>query len=265
MTPSRVAAGDEIEVEACWSTQAPLTRDYTVFVHLIDSEMNRIGERHTYPGLGRLPTSRWPLNQVFCETYRLTVEPWADIPRRYQVEVGLFDAETGERLPAEAPEGDPANPPVVGSISVIPKEADPPNPMATRDVTIGGFTTLTGFDTPFRGAPGETIDVTLYWKANQTQPPDAIAFVHLWTPGSDKPVAQHDARPRQGEYPTIYWVEGDVIPDRHPIALPDDLEPGSYPLWAGLYLRADGTRLTAIGPNGRLPDNLVPLGTVQVK
>jgi 4-amino-4-deoxy-L-arabinose transferase-like glycosyltransferase len=265
VTPARVSVGETVKVTGCWQAARPMTDDYTVFVHLIDDQTTRVAERHTYPGLGRFPTSLWPEGRAFCDTYRLTLEPWADAPRLYRVEIGLFDAATGDRLPGVNVEDSPIDPPVVGTVSVIPQIQKVATPGVARDATVGDLAHLTGFDAPRRAQPGETVTVTLYWRATTTHPPDAITFVHLWSPGEAEPHAQHDAPPRQGAYPTRVWVEGDKVPDRHPLTLPDDLPPGRYPLWAGLYLRSDGTRLPAVGPEGRLPHDLVPLGTIEIE
>jgi hypothetical protein len=167
-------------------------------------------------------------------------------------------------LPGVNVEDSPIDPPVVGTVSVIPHVWEAPTPEVSRNVTVGGFARLIGFDTPAHAEPGETPAVTLYWQAITTHPPDAVAFVHLWSPGKNEPWAQHDAPPRERGYPTRVWVEGDYVPDRHPISLPEDLPPGRYPLWAGLYLRSDGTRLPAVGPEGRPPYDLVPLGTIEI-
>ena len=157
------------------------------------------------------------------------------------------------------------DPPIIGSVSVIPEAWEAPAPDVTRDVTIGQFAHLIGFDAPTYARAGETVTITLYWQAIATHPRDAVAFVHLWSPGQDKPWAQHDAPPREGGYPTASWVEGDTIADPHPLTLPNDLPPGRYPFWAGLYLRSDGRRLPALGPKGRLPYDLVPLGTIDIE
>ncbi len=37
-----------------------MDQGYTVFVHLVGQNDIRAGERCTYPGLGRFPTSLWP-------------------------------------------------------------------------------------------------------------------------------------------------------------------------------------------------------------
>jgi hypothetical protein len=269
--PDRVAPGDTLAVRACWSAVTPVQVDYTVFVHLLGPEALRVAERHTYPGLGRFPTTLWPVGRAFCETYRLTVAPWADGPRRYHLALGLFDAETGERTSVADGAGRAVEPPVVGAVAVVPPEPAPAGYTASP-ARLGGpgeaaTVRLLGYDVP-AAAPGETVTVTLYWEALAALPEAYVAFVHLRQPGdaasSPRLLAQHDDVPRQGGYPTTLWAAGDRVPDAHPLSLPAALPPGRYPLWAGLYRRADGVRLPAYGPEGRYAHDLIPLGTLTV-
>ena len=109
------------------------------------------------------------------------------------------------------------------------------------------------------------MDLTLTWLVATSPQEDYIAFVHIWRPTDASPVAQNDSRPRDGWFPTTAWIRGDVVPDRHRLQIPDDIKPGSYPVWAGLYRSSDATRLHATGPEGPFADNLVPLGYIEVK
>jgi hypothetical protein len=271
--PVRVAPGDGVQVRACWEGLRPMSEAYTVFVHLIGPENMRVGERHTYPGLGRFPTSLWPVGHAFCDVYRLRVVSWAEGPMRYHVEMGLFDAQTGERLPAETSTGTPLGPPIVGVVDIVPAEEKIPSPSHPLSVTLGDRVMLRGYDVGRMDPPlprlpqikpGETLTVTLYWKALQAVDDDFIAFVHLWQPGATAPLAQHDARPRQGWFPTFAWEAGDWILDVHPLTVPETLAPGHYPLWAGLYRADNGGRLPAVYAEGRYPYDLVPLDVLIV-
>jgi hypothetical protein len=85
---------------------------------------------------------------------------------------------------------------------------------------------------PARGQVG--IDVTLYWLAARETGQNYKAFVHLLD-ASGQVVAQHDGDPAGGFTPTSRWQQGELIPDHHLLALPQDLPPGSYHLKAGLY------------------------------
>ena len=260
----RLAPGEPLEVRACWEALRPMQQDYTVFVHLFGPEDRIVAQRHTYPGLGRFPSSLWPVGRAFCDTYRMTVEPWAEGPILYRLEVGLFDRESGDRLPTISAGGEPADSQVVANIAVAPRTAPPP-PAIPVDALLGDAIALRGYDAPVTVIAGERLTITLHWEALDAVHDDFTAFVHLWEPGSPVPLAQDDAPPRSGWYPTGVWQRGDQIPDTHVLILPPDLPPGRYPLWAGLYRSSDVARLPARGPAGRYPDDLVPLGEVEVR
>jgi len=261
----RATPGATFTVKACWEALASMQRDYTVFIHLIGPENSRVAERHTYPGLGRFPTSLWPVGRAFCDDYRVSVESWADAPLLYRLEVGLFDTETGERLSATLADGRPFEPPLVGAVSLIPATTPNIAPTYIVNATFGEHIALRGYDGPILASPGETITLTLHWEALRAPDGDFTAFVHLWRPGDPTPLAQHDGPPREGWYPTSVWKTGDQVPDTHRLNIPADLAPGEYPLWAGWYRTADGVRLPANGPAGRYPHDLVPLGTLKIE
>jgi len=260
----RAAPGDTFTVTACWEALVPLSQDYTVFVHLIGPQNSRVAERHTYPGLGRFPTSLWPVGRAFCDHYRIPIAPWAEGPLLYRLEVGLFAAETGERLHATLADGRAHEPPLVGAVSVVPANMPALLPTFPLTATFDAPLALQGYDGPGTAVPGETISITLHWEALDTPTDDFTAFVHLWRPGDPAPLAQHDSPPRQGWYPTTVWRAGDRVTDTHPLAIPAALPPGEYPMWAGWYRTADGVRLAADGPDGHYPYDLVPLGTLRI-
>jgi hypothetical protein len=262
--PRRAHPGDEVGVRACWEALKPMSEDYTVFVQLLGPKDLIVGARRTYPGLGRFPTSLWEVGRAFCETYAVTVHDGAGAPVRYRVEVGLFNSETGERLDARDAAGDSISPPVVGSVAVVPEgdggSPPPPDGIAHLSERI----LLEGYQAPEQVEAGEPLTVTLRWRALEDVDEDLVAFVHLWRPGDAQPLAQDDAPPRGGWFPTSAWRAGDRVPDVHVLRPPADLPAGSYPLWAGLYRPEDGSRLRATGREARLPHDLVPLGTVEV-
>ena len=89
-------------------------------------------------------------------------------------------------------------------------------------------------------SPGDELDVTLYWRAPKPLDKDYKVFVHVLKDG--QVIAQHDAEPELGGYPTTRWPAGQVIPDRHPIQMPPAAQPGSYSVMVGLYDPASGAR-----------------------
>jgi hypothetical protein len=83
---------------------------------------------------------------------------------------------------------------------------------------------------PARGE--RALDVTLYWFALKENNTDYKSFVHLLGP-EGQVIAQHDGDPGGGYTPTTRWMQGELVPDRHRLALPEGLPPGSYALAPG--------------------------------
>jgi hypothetical protein len=83
--------------------------------------------------------------------------------------------------------------------------------------------------------PGDTMPVTLYWRALRNLDKNYKTFVHLTDAGMTRQPAQHDGDPNAGFTPTTRWEPGEIVPDTHELVLPEDLAPGVYRLWAGMY------------------------------
>lgn len=262
----RIAPGDTFHIRACWEAVQAMTTDYTVFIHLIGPENGRVAERHTYPGLGRFPTSLWSVGRAFCDTYQITVEPWATGPIRYHLSLGLFDAETGKRLNAHNVAGDNINPPILGRVIVAPDIPNTPSPDINADVTVGELARLRGYDVPLQVAAGHAIPITLHWEALQTTHDERhlMTFIHIWQPGDAQALGQSDSVPGQGFAPTSIWRTGDRIVDKHVVTLHEKLAPGIYSLWAGMYDAQTGGRLSAVGEAGAYQHNLIPLGEITI-
>lgn len=97
-------------------------------------------------------------------------------------------------------------------------------------------------------APNQ-LTVTLPWRSAGGLERDYKFFLHVQSevPQTDtqsvtgtQPVAQHDAEPLNGNYPTSLWQPGDVIRDSVPLDLAN-APPGNYALWFGMY--TDDSRL----------------------
>lgn len=93
-----------------------------------------------------------------------------------------------------------------------------------------GQALLVGYDLQRSGA--HSLRVRLWWQALQPPPVDYTVFVHLVAPGGL--IAQDDAQPARGYYPTTAWRSGDIVVDEHILALPEHVDPAAY-LAVGLY------------------------------
>jgi hypothetical protein len=115
---------------------------------------------------------------------------------------------------------------------------------ASNDVfaDFGQQIALIGFDTSAtQAAPDDTVDVTLYWKAQRPLDINYQVFLHLLaTDGSL--VAQSD-KLNPGQFPTRRWPLDKYVWDEHHLQLPPDLPAGEYTVATGLWLQSEGWRL----------------------
>jgi hypothetical protein len=93
------ADAEEVRVTLRWSVDGRLDSDYTVFVHLVgaDGDDVAIGQGDAPPLDGQWPTSLW-LPGVTLDDVHIISLPDDLAAGTYQLLVGLYDPETGERL-----------------------------------------------------------------------------------------------------------------------------------------------------------------------
>lgn len=90
--------GATVRLTLHWQGLRPMETDYTVFVHIVDEEGTIWAQRDDMPVAGERPTSSWELGEMVSDEHEMMIP--LDGPREgYAVEVGLYDAETGDRLP----------------------------------------------------------------------------------------------------------------------------------------------------------------------
>jgi hypothetical protein len=89
--------GDRIHLTLFWQALQRTEKDYTVFTHLVDSEGNIWGQKDNPPVDGFYPTTQWMEREIVRDQYDLTV-PTDASPGRYRLVLGMYQAETGQRL-----------------------------------------------------------------------------------------------------------------------------------------------------------------------
>jgi hypothetical protein len=112
-------------------------------------------------------------------------------------------------------------------------------------------------------APGDIIQTTLSWSAEELLATRYKVFLHL-VDGDGAIVAQQDGEPVGGKSPTSSWQPGEIIVDNRGVILPDTIAPGEYELLLGLYdLNDPGSRLN-VQNLAAVQDHIV-LGTIVVE
>ncbi|HEV8639071.1 MAG TPA: glycosyltransferase family 39 protein [Chloroflexota bacterium] len=243
--PARVLAtlapGDALDVSLRWRALADVDEDYAVFTHLLDHGQRLIAQDDEWPRRGFSPTSLWHSGQETLDRYRIRLRPDAP-PGRYTLAVGLYRRADLQRLTwSGQPTG--RDQIVLGSIKVAPPP--PTEPVARRvEARFGAAIRLLGFDDRLGAqsvVAGATLTVAPRWYVEAAPERDYTVFVHLVDAGG-KLVANGDAPPLGGGYPTSVWEPGEQIADGYRIMVPDGLR-GPARLVVGLYRPDTGERL----------------------
>ncbi len=122
---------------------------------------------------------------------------------------------------------------------------------------------LAGYQLDRRAAqPGQTINLTLYWRARKPISKNYSVFTHIRGEGQSL-WAQKDSWPQNGAAPTATWQAGRLVEDTYGLTLKPDTPAGVYDIEIGLY-DAAGQRLQLVTPDGRLADNFAYLAKVRV-
>lgn len=142
--------------------------------------------------------------------------------------------------PFEGEQAGPLGPPVaVRPLSKV-------EPDRAAGVTYGDAVRLVGYDLlPATLAPGQPLQVVLYWEPLQLMGADWTTFVQVLNAGGDK-LGQSDHRPGGDFHPSSLWSPGERLADKHVIPLGTELGSGPYRLVAGLYIQS-GDALRHLG------------------
>lgn len=95
-----------------------------------------------------------------------------------------------------------------------------------------------------------SLDLVLYWRADQKPKADYTVFTQLIGP-QGLIWGQQDNYPQAGRYPTRMWQAADRVVDRYRLRLREEAPSGTYRLVVGMYHLETGERLTALNEVGR--------------
>jgi hypothetical protein len=103
LSSESAAPGDTLTLTLFWQALAEMEEDYTVFTHLLAPDGSTTAQRDNHPVQGTYPTSLWTDGQIVTDVYELVLGSDAPLgPHR--LEVGMYAAETGDRLPTGTPD-----------------------------------------------------------------------------------------------------------------------------------------------------------------
>ena len=246
--------GEALRLRLYWQSVIAMDRNWSIFVHVVDEAGIIVAQRDRYPGNGALATTLLAPGQTWADDYVIPIPDAAYAPSAAQIVVGLYDLADGAR-PVTADGSDAlrlapvqieARPPVM-----LRGVGEVPNPFGQN---FANQLELVGYDMGRRALrPGETLRLTLYWRAIGAIPLNYSVFAHVRGEGESLWGGQ-DAWPQQGAAPTSAWRLGEVIVDPYDLTVKPETPPGLYDVEVGLYDGATLERLRVIADDGRLTD-----------
>ncbi|MBX3013968.1 MAG: hypothetical protein KF832_20770 [Caldilineaceae bacterium] len=93
----QVAAGAVVPITLVWRAQQQPALDYTGFVQLLDAQGRLVAQDDHPLADAFIPASQWQPGLILADEYRIEL-PLTLPPGPYQLIVGIYDGQTGERL-----------------------------------------------------------------------------------------------------------------------------------------------------------------------
>lgn len=84
---------ETLRLQIIWQALHTMTRDYKVFIHLVDSDGTILAQRDVMPQANSYPTSLWLPGEYVIDDYELPV-----VSSAVALRIGIYDSITGTRL-----------------------------------------------------------------------------------------------------------------------------------------------------------------------
>jgi hypothetical protein len=251
-----VRPGDTMPLTLFWQAEQDVREDDLVLLQLRGKGGKMWALYRDRPANGSYPTTGWSREEVVRQ--QLQVHIPADVPPgAYHLDVALADVSNGQKtewiaLTQLTVEGRPR------VFEVPPIQHPLPANLSNR-------VEFLGYDLPSRKIKaGDTLSLTLYWKALAEMDTSYTVFVHVLD-SENKVWGQRDSLPGEGNLPTTGWLPGEVIVDQYKVPIRPDARPGQYVIEIGMYQAETGQRLPIINQKGQVVDDRVLLEEVTVQ
>ncbi len=243
------APGALVLLTFLWRADAPPQVECSTQVQLLSETGAVAAEFVLSPARADFPTTSWQAGDVWRGRHLVRLPATLD-SGRYRWRVSACP-ELGTTAPP--------SPLTILAVEAPQRRWDTPALDITANVRLGAGATLLGAQGTLDAVrPGDTLSLTLVWRADAVMTESYRVFVHLIGPDGAL-AAQSDGEPAAWYRPTTGWSPGEIVLDLRPLTLPAELPPGVYHLYAGLYTLQEG-RLRA--PDGA---DAVALGEITVR
>ncbi len=222
------SGGGIVTLQLDWQAARNVADDYAVSVRLTNLRGDVTWARaDALPASGTLPTRAWQPNQVVHDRHVLRV-PTGMPPGAYALRVAMIATSDDRVANVLAPANRRGESLALTNISIAKPTGRTQAALVPAHAldAPGGEVALVGFalDADEIGA-GETVPITLYWRAEQKPTRDYVATIRLVDAAGVERVKARQ-RPANDAFPTRAWDTGEVWLDKIALAVPAETMPG---------------------------------------
>jgi hypothetical protein len=230
-----------------------------LFLKVVDVKGNVVADLNSYPGHGTYQTSLWTPGPILVDRYQVHLPDSVEAPSVDHVDFGFFRPDLKQNVPASAEDGEATGTSVrIGNV-VVQGPTGSSRAEDGLEFREGGRDVIALIHHSVSATsvrPGSSLEGELQFTALAKPSLDYTIFVHLERDG--RLLAQDDAPPLRGRFPTSFWAPDDLARHHWSIAIPPDAPAGDYTLRVGWYDPRSGARLPT--PSGDALD----LGNIRV-
>lgn len=239
-----------LHIQLVWRVRERPTADFTVFLHLVGAEGQRLTGADAVPLETVFPPRLWQPGELVEEERRLS--PPAELPPGfYALRLGAYRWQEGRPLPLALRQGDGT----VATLTLATWRVLPPVTAADLQPAVearfGEALILRAYQV--RREAG-TLRVSLFWQAERPIERPLTVSVQILDE-EERLLSQHDGPPVEGRLPTPVWAPGEIVRDDHWLPFPpaaDDLR-----LIVVVYDAETHQRLPVSQPGESVADHLV--------
>ena len=243
-------AGETISLTTYIESIYPPPQTVSWRLELTDRTFQVVAKSSADPFKNKFPLQRWTPGRYARETWSLALDH--DLaPGVYDLHLGLYRREDGKELSAWFTD------PATGAVILDKKPLDaalltrikiplaPPSTEELRASTslqtrVGDSFMLSRYMLQYDAA-SRVAHLTVYWQSVAKTDQNYIAFVHILD-SNNQVIAQKDAEPLDGNYPTSIWDAQEIIRAPYNLSIPTGA-PGPYSVEIGMYSQPDLKRL----------------------
>ena len=214
-------------------------------LQLVDRANNVVARIERDPFNGKYPLERWPPGKYAQDVWNLPLDPNL-APGAYDLQMALFRRSDGSlvddvrRIYALNPAPMATAPITRIKIPVTPPSAEELRAAKSIQAKVGDNFMLASYALQTDRVAGK-VHLTLYWQGMKKSDENYTAFVHLLD-ASGQVVAQKDAEPLDGKYPTSIWDTGEIIKEEYDLTIPSDAR-APFSIEIGMYEQLSQKRL----------------------